>query len=51
MVGITGNVKLQSVAKVSSNYLNMASLEPGNYVIKIEMDGEVVTKVFERMKK
>jgi len=46
IVDITGNIKLQAVANTSSYNLNIASLKQGNYLLKIEMNDEVVTKQF-----
>ncbi|MBV9963977.1 MAG: T9SS type A sorting domain-containing protein [Parafilimonas sp.] len=46
IVDITGNIKLQAVANASSYNLNITSLKQGNYLLKIEMNGEVVTKQF-----
>ncbi|MBS1744964.1 MAG: T9SS type A sorting domain-containing protein [Bacteroidetes bacterium] len=46
VVDIAGNIKLQTVANASSFNLNIASLKPGNYLLKIEMNNEVVTKQF-----
>jgi len=41
-----GNIKLQTVVNTSSYNLNIATLQAGNYLLKIEMNGEVVTKQF-----
>jgi uncharacterized delta-60 repeat protein len=46
MVDFNGNVKLQTVANTASYNLNIASLRAGNYILKIETNGEVVTKQF-----
>ena len=46
VIDFTGNIKLQAVANTSSYNLNIASLTTGNYLLKIEMNGEVVTKKF-----
>jgi uncharacterized delta-60 repeat protein len=46
VVDFSGNVKLQAVANNTSYNLNIASLKPGNYLVKIEMNDEVVTKKF-----
>jgi uncharacterized delta-60 repeat protein len=46
VVDFNGNVKLQFVANASSYNLNIASLHAGNYMLKIETNGEVVTKQF-----
>jgi hypothetical protein len=46
VVDIAGNIKLQTVTNASSFNLNIASLKAGNYLLKIEINGEVVTKQF-----
>ena len=46
VVDFNGNVKLQAVANASSYNLNIGSLHVGNYLLKIETNGEVVTKQF-----
>ncbi len=46
VVDFTGNIKLQAFANASSFNLNIASLYAGNYLIKIEVNSEVVTKQF-----
>jgi uncharacterized delta-60 repeat protein len=46
VVDFNGNIKSQAVANASSYNLNIASLYAGNYLLKIEMNGEVVTKQF-----
>ncbi len=46
VVDFTGNIKLQTVANASSYNLNIASLYAGNYLLKIEVNSEVVTKQF-----
>jgi hypothetical protein len=48
VVGLSGNVAcgLQLKANSSSYNLNIASLKPGNYWLKLEVNGEVVTKQF-----
>jgi uncharacterized delta-60 repeat protein len=46
VVDIAGNIKLQIVVNASSYNLNIASLQAGNYLLKIEMNGEVITKQF-----
>lgn len=46
VVDFAGNIELQAVANNSSYNLNIASLKPGNYLLKIETSDEVVTKQF-----
>ena len=46
VVDIMGGIKLQSVINAASCNLNVASLKPGNYLLKIEINNEVVTKQF-----
>lgn len=46
VIDLSGNIQLQAVANASSYDLNIALLHAGNYVIKIETNGEVVTKQF-----
>jgi len=46
VVDFSGNVKLQTVANASSYNLNIASLHAGNYVIKMDINGEVVSRQF-----
>jgi uncharacterized delta-60 repeat protein len=42
----SGNVKLQALANASSYNLNIASLHAGNYVIKMDINSELVSKQF-----
>jgi len=48
VVDLSGNVacSLQLIANSSSYNLNIASLHAGNYVIKMDINGEVVSKQF-----
>ncbi|HEY2725903.1 MAG TPA: T9SS type A sorting domain-containing protein, partial [Parafilimonas sp.] len=46
VVDFAGNIKLQTSVNNSSYSLNIASLTTGNYLLKIEMNGEVITKKF-----
>jgi len=46
ILDFTGNVKLQAVANNASYNLNIASLTTGNYLLKIEINGETITKKF-----
>jgi len=46
VVDFSGNVKLQALANTSSYNLNISSLHAGNYVIKMDINGEVVSKQF-----
>ncbi|MEP6465257.1 MAG: T9SS type A sorting domain-containing protein [Parafilimonas sp.] len=46
VVDFTGNTKLQAIANAASYNLNIASLTTGNYLLKIEMNNEMVTKKF-----
>jgi len=46
VVDFSGNLKMQAVANASSYSLNIASLHAGNYVIKMDINGEVVSKQF-----
>jgi len=46
VIDFSGNAKLQALANASSYNLNIASLHAGNYVIKMDMNGEVVSKQF-----
>ncbi|MBS1745722.1 MAG: T9SS type A sorting domain-containing protein [Bacteroidetes bacterium] len=47
VVDLTGTVKLQTIANTVSLYdINIASLHPGNYLLKIENGSEVLTKQF-----
>jgi len=46
VIDIAGNIKLQTTENVSSYNLNIASLQAGNYLLKIEINGEVVTRQF-----
>lgn len=46
VVDFTGNEKLKVAANNTSYNLNIASLKAGNYLLKIEMNDEVVTKKF-----
>jgi len=46
VVDFSGNVKLQAVANASSYNLNIAALRAGNYVLKLDIHGEMVSKQF-----
>ncbi|MEP6466856.1 MAG: T9SS type A sorting domain-containing protein [Parafilimonas sp.] len=46
VLDFSGNIKLQAVANAALYNLNIASLTTGNYLLKIERNGEVVTKKF-----
>ncbi|MEP6684903.1 MAG: T9SS type A sorting domain-containing protein [Parafilimonas sp.] len=46
VVDFSGNTKLKAVPTNNSYNLNIAALKPGNYLLKIEMNGEVITKKF-----
>jgi len=46
VVDFSGNVKLQAVANAASYNLNIASLHAGNYVMKMDINGEVISKQF-----
>jgi len=46
VVDFSGNVKLQTLANASSYNLNIAVLRAGNYVIKMDINGEVVSRQF-----
>jgi uncharacterized delta-60 repeat protein len=46
VVDFRGNVKLQTTVKSSIYNLNIASLKPGNYLLKIQSQDDVVTKSF-----
>ena len=46
VVDFSGNIKLQTITNGSTYNLNIASLKPGNYLLKIELKGDVVTKSF-----
>lgn len=46
IVDFTGNVILQAVANNTSYNLNIAALKPGNFLLKIEIIDEVITKKF-----
>jgi uncharacterized delta-60 repeat protein len=47
VVDLTGTVKIQTIANSVPLYdINIASLHPGNYLLKIESGSEVVTKQF-----
>jgi len=46
VLDFSGNVMLQAIANASSYNLNIASLHTGNYVIKMDIHGEVVSKQF-----
>ena len=41
-----GNIKLQATANNNAYDLNITSLQAGDYLLKIEMNNEVVTKKF-----
>jgi uncharacterized delta-60 repeat protein len=47
VVDFAGNIKLQTIANNASSYnLNIALLKQGNYLLKIETNGDVVTRQF-----
>jgi len=46
VVDFSGNVKLQTTTNSSTYNLNIVSLRSGNYLLKIESQGDVVTKSF-----
>ncbi|MBS1745519.1 MAG: T9SS type A sorting domain-containing protein [Bacteroidetes bacterium] len=47
VVDLAGMVKIQTIANSVPLYnINIASLHPGNYLLKIESSGDVVTKKF-----
>ncbi|MBS1747078.1 MAG: T9SS type A sorting domain-containing protein [Bacteroidetes bacterium] len=47
VIYFTGAVKIQSIANAVPLYnINIASLHPGNYLLKMESGSEVVTKQF-----
>jgi hypothetical protein len=46
VVDFAGNIKLQVAANNTSYNLNITSLQAGNYLLKIEMNENVVTKKF-----
>lgn len=46
LVDFVGNLKLQAVATGTSYNLNIAALSSGSYLLKIEMNDEVVMKQF-----
>jgi type IX secretion system substrate protein len=47
VIDFMGNLKLQEIAKNSDSYnLNITSLAPGNYLLKIETFNGIVTKKF-----
>jgi len=46
VVDFSGNVKLLAVANAASYNLNIASLHAGNYVMKMDINGEVISKQF-----
>jgi uncharacterized delta-60 repeat protein len=41
-----GNLQLHTVINAASGSINIATLKPGNYIVKIEAGGEVVVKKF-----
>jgi uncharacterized delta-60 repeat protein len=46
VVDFMGNVKLKTTASNNSYNLNIVSLKPGNYLLKMDMNGEVVARKF-----
>ncbi|MEP6683747.1 MAG: T9SS type A sorting domain-containing protein, partial [Parafilimonas sp.] len=46
VVDFAGNVKLQAVSNNNSYNLNIASLQAGNYLLKIETKDAIITKQF-----
>jgi hypothetical protein len=41
-----GNLQLHTVINAASGSINIATLKPGNYIVKIEAGGEVVVRKF-----
>ncbi|MBS1745720.1 MAG: T9SS type A sorting domain-containing protein [Bacteroidetes bacterium] len=46
VVDFMGNVKLKTTASNNGYNLNISSLKPGNYLLKLDMNGEVVVRKF-----
>ncbi|MEO8713060.1 MAG: T9SS type A sorting domain-containing protein [Parafilimonas sp.] len=46
VIDFAGNIKLQAFSNSNSYNLNIASLTTGNYLLKIKMNNDVVTKKF-----
>jgi|GEM_PF-6445158 len=46
VIDYTGTVKLQAVAKGTSYHINISLLKPGNYWLKIELNGKTLTRQF-----
>jgi uncharacterized delta-60 repeat protein len=46
VVDFMGNVKLKTTASNNSYNLNISTLKPGNYLLKMDMNGEVVVRKF-----
>jgi hypothetical protein len=46
VIDYTGNVKVQAVGKGTSYHMNISLLKPGNYWLKLELNGEVITRQF-----
>lgn len=46
IVDFVGNVKTQQQTTSSTIDLNISALKPGNYLLKVETDKEVITKAF-----
>src|SRR5699024_6354171 len=46
VIDFMGNIKLQATANNNAYDLNITSLQAGDYLLKIEMNNEVVTKKF-----
>ncbi|MEP6684224.1 MAG: T9SS type A sorting domain-containing protein [Parafilimonas sp.] len=46
VLDFTGNIRMRAVADTSSYNLNIASLTTGNYLLKIEINGNVISKKY-----
>jgi uncharacterized delta-60 repeat protein len=46
VVDFMGHVKLKTTASNNSYNLNISSLKPGNYLLKLDMNGEVLVRKF-----
>ena len=46
IVDLSGNTKTTAIATGSNYTINIAQLKPGNYMLRMETNGEIVTRMF-----
>ncbi len=46
VIDLSGNIKVSAIATADSYTLNIATLKPGNYMLRIESNGNMVSRMF-----